>query len=195
MGYGAGAYAVDISRIKAQLGSGTTALADRYAASFDAFLREIAADASLPPADVARHMIMGEPRDERALHLYGYFFQHLCALHGRRLDDTSWTPVTVSFPAQLDELLDRENIALPRGFSIEDLIFGGAPVDLPMTDFPAFGHLPHAELKPAADALAVVGRLSDRDDIDPVFIGALYDVFQWLSHADNDGTDLVTFFS
>ncbi len=196
MGYGVSAYAVDISTLEAELGSGNAGLADRYAATFAGDLfQEVAADTSLTPADVARHMILGEPRDESVPHLYGYFFQHMCATRGRRLDDTSWTPVRVAFPEQLDELLARENIALPNGFTIEGLIFGGPPVDLPTTDFPAVGYTPHADLKPAADALAVVGLLSDRDDIDPVLTGALYDVFQWLSDAHDDGTDLVTFFS
>lgn len=195
MGYGAMVYAVDLDRVRADVASGDPEKAERYAATFTAqspdiqdLIDDTATGVTL--ADVARHMILGEPYDERIGFAYGYFLKHLCETHGTFQDNRSWMPVPVDFPERLDDYLAEHDL-LADGFTVSDLMFGGSPVPLPpIDDFPGIGYRESGTLTEPASALARAGAIDMPDE----FSRAVYDTFQWLARTDSRKLSLVAFF-
>ncbi|OJF11318.1 hypothetical protein BG844_27030 [Couchioplanes caeruleus subsp. caeruleus] len=192
------AWAVDLDGLRAEIGNGDDALAKRYGASFTAHhddVQELIDDVTddgpaVTLADVARHMIMGEPYDERIGFAYGYFLEHLCDVQGRFLDNARWMPVPVDWCERVDEALASAGL-LAEGFSTWDLVFGGAPVPLPrIDDFPGIGYREYGSLQEPAHLLAGAALA----DIAEEYKDAAYDVFQWLSHAHDSGCSVVAFF-
>ncbi|GAB1639601.1 hypothetical protein [Krasilnikovia sp. MM14-A1259] len=198
MGYGVMAWAVDLDRVRAEIGSGDTTLAQRYGASFterhpavQALIDDVTGDrTAITLSEVARHMIMGEPYDERIGFAYGYFLEHLCDLQGTFLDNPRWMPVPVDWCQRVDEALAGAGL-LADGFSTFNLVFGGSPVPLPRIDgFPGIGYQEYGSLEEPARLLAGAGAA----DIAEEFQDAAYDVFQWLSEAHQSRRSVVAFF-
>ncbi|GAA2710032.1 DUF7691 family protein [Actinoplanes palleronii] len=198
MSYGIAAYAVDIKKVRSQVGSGDAELAEQYAASFpehrqhvQEHVNELRGDDTVTLADIARQVIMGEPYDERLGSAYGYFLEHLCDRTGERLHDhgfpsfSGWDYLRV-----VDEAHESAGLLAP-GFSLEGLISSGSPVPLPHADFPAIGHMFNAELLAPADLLATAPNTSLNDD---EFGRPSYALFQWLAYSEGEGVDLVTFY-
>lgn len=198
VGYGAMAWAVDLGRIRGEVGSEDPALAQRYGAAFaerrdevQGMIDDVIGDGSvLTLPDVARHMILGEPYDERIGFAYGYFLEYLCDVHGAFLPNPRWMPVPVDWCERVDEVLGGAGL-LAEDFSMSDLMFGGAPVPLPRIDgFPGIGYREYGSLEEPAGLLARVGAT----DIAEEYQDAAYDVFQWLSEAHDAGRSVVAFF-
>jgi hypothetical protein len=199
MGYGAQAWAVDLGLIRGEIGSGDPELARRHGLRFTEHLRDVqsfiddvtGADGAVTMADVARHMILGEPYDDRLGFAYGYFLQYLCEVQGTWMHNPSMMPIAVDLPERLDRVLAERGL-LADGFSVSDLLFGGAPVPLPpIGDFPGIGFREFGALEEPAGRLA---RLGTMDDVAEEFAGPAYDVFQWLSQAHDMKRSVVSFF-
>jgi hypothetical protein len=198
VGYGAMAYTVDLDRLRAEIGSGDRDSAERYSATFtehNQYLQDMIDDTigdegSVTVADVARHMILGEPCDERIGFAYGYFLKHLCETHGTFEDNYGWMPVPVDFPQRLDDYLAGQGL-LAEGFTVTDLVFGGSPVPLPrIDDFPGIGYREFGTLTEPAEKLSWAGRI----DMPEEFSQAVYETFQWLARADSNKRSVVVFF-
>jgi hypothetical protein len=198
MGYGAMAWAVDLDRLRAEIGGGNPEAAQRHGAGFAARHAGMQSDiddmtgapGSVTLADVARHMIMGEPCDERIGFAYGYFLEYLCDVRGTFLDNSHWMPVPVDFGSRLDDVLAEAGV-LADGFRVTDLLFGGAPVKLPrIDDFPGIGYREFGALDEPAAGLARLGAL----DLPDEYMNPAYEVFQWLSHAQSTRRSVVAFF-
>ena len=198
MSYGINAYAVDIEKIRGQIGSGDAGLAEKYAASFpehrlhvQEHIDELRGDDAVTLADIARQVIMGEPCDERLGSAYGYFFEHMCERTGERMDNhgfeafSGWDYLQV-----FDKALESAGLLVP-DFTVEDLISSGSPVSLPSADFPAIGHRLNADLAAPAERLAHAPNTSLPND---EFGMPVYSLFQWLAYAGDEGLDLVTFY-
>jgi hypothetical protein len=104
--------------------------------------------------------------------------------------DDGFLPVSgLDYFRVVDEALESAGLLAP-GFSVMDLVFSGSPVELPIIDdFPAIGHLVHADLAAPADLLAGTpgSDLSDEE-----FGAAAYTLFQMLAYPRDQGLDLVT---
>jgi hypothetical protein len=198
MSYGITAYAVDIEKVRAQIGSGDAGLAEDYAASFpehrqhvQEHLDELRGDSAVTLADIARQVILGEPYDERFGSAYRYFFEHLCERAGERMHNHGFTPFSGwDYLRVVDKALADAGLLVP-DFTLEGLIAGGSPVPLPYADFPAIGHRLNAELAAPAERLANAPNTSLPDD---EFGMQAYALFQWLSYPEDEGLDLVTFY-
>jgi hypothetical protein len=198
MSYGITAYAVDIEKVRGQIGSGDAGLAEDYAASFperrehvQEHLDELRGDSTVTLADIARQVILGAGYDERLGSAYRYFFEHLCERAGERMHDHGFAPFSGwRYLRVVDEALADAGLLVP-GFSLEGLISSGSPVPLPHADFPAIGHLLNADLAAPADLLANAPNTSLPDD---EFGTPAYALFQWLSYPAHRGLDLVTFY-
>jgi len=199
MGYGLMVFAVDVERLRREVGSGDAGLAATYGAGFaaddqetqDLIDGELGGDAGTPTlADVARHVIMGEPYDERVGFAYGYFLEWLCRRHGVPQPNHSLVPIPVDHLSTLDAQFEKAGLLAP-GISIDQLGWGGAPVPVPMGEpWPGIGHLEHALLGAGAELLA----RAPVSDLPEEFEGAAYDFFQMLSYADENRLSLVGFF-
>jgi hypothetical protein len=198
MSYGITAYAVDIEKVRGQIGSKDAALADDYAAGFpqhrqhlQEHLNELRGDDEVTLADIARQVIMGDPDDERLGSAYRYFFEYLCERNGERLHDHGFMPFSGwDYLRVVDEALDAAGLLVP-DFSLEGLISSGSPVTLPDADFPAIGHRLNADLAAPAERLANAPNTSLPDD---EFGMPVYALFQWLAYPEGQGLDLVTFY-
>lgn len=198
MGYGLMVHAVDLERLRREVGSGDAELAARYGADFTSqddqvqgFIDEVPDVAgTLTLVDVARQVIMGEPYDERVGSAYGYFLEWLCAQHGTQLDNTSLMPVPVDYLNTLDIEFGKAGLLAP-GLSIHELGWGGAPVPVPAGDpWPGVGHLEHEHLSAGAELLAD----TPNSELPEEFHDAAYDLFQMLAHARDVNRGLVGFF-
>jgi hypothetical protein len=199
MGYGLMVYAVDLERLRREVGCGDAELAASYGAGFTADDRETQdfIDDCLPDgperptlADVARQVIMGEPYDERIGFAYGYFLKWLCERHGVSQWNNSLMPIPVDYLSTLDTEFTKAGLLTPE-VSIHDLGWGGAPVPVPMGDpWPGIGHLEHEHLAAAAELLAG----TPNSDLPEEFHDAAYDLFQMMAHARDDKRSLVGFF-
>ncbi|MEU4427076.1 hypothetical protein AB0F81_41175 [Actinoplanes sp. NPDC024001] len=198
MSYGITAYAVDIEKIRGQVGSGDAGLAEKYAASFpehrhdlQEHVNELRGDDAVTLADIARQVIMGEPYDERLGSAYRYFLEHLCERSGERQHNHGFGPFSGwDYLRVVDEALASAGLLAP-GFSLEGLISSGSPVPLPYADFPAVGHQLNAELAAPAERLAHAPNSCLPDD---EFGMQAYALFQWLACTEGEGLDLVTFY-
>lgn len=196
MGYGAMAWAVDLDRVRSTIGSGDAALVQRYGVSFTDRYDELqqsvqdTTSGAVTLADVARHMIMAQPYDDRIGYAYGYFLEHLCDRLGTFLDNQAWMPVPVDYCERVDNALADAGL-LADGFTTSGLVFGGAPVPLPrIDDFPGIGFREFGTLEEPAQRLSYAATA----EIDTGFINAACDVFQWLSQAHSTGRSVVVFF-
>ena len=198
MSYGITAYAVDIEKLQAQIGSGDAELAQEYAASFpehrlelQEYVNQLRGDDAVTLADIARQVIMDGPADERLGAPYGYFLEHLCQRTGKRLDDYGFSPFSGwDYLRVVDEAFEAAGLLVP-GFSLEGLISSGSPVRLPYSDFPTVGHRRNADLAAPAKRLASAPNTSLPDD---EFGMQAYALFQWLAYPEDEGLDLVTFY-
>jgi hypothetical protein len=160
MGYGIIAFAVDLPRIRSVIGARDERLAEELGESFgldvgDNGIADLFGEPDPPTAlDGARQMVLGEPYDQRAGFAYGYFFEHLCERYGSFLPNNAWYPCTPTFVTHVDEILAAAGVP-KQTLAVENLIWGGAPVTLPLTDFPSIGWLPRTGIDPALQALMV----------------------------------------
>jgi hypothetical protein len=113
VGYCVTVYATDLDSVRKAIGGSEKSYAKLHGDKFNADnaweLNEMIEDVvggqkDAPKArDIARQMMLGEPRDERLGFAYGYFLEYLCEVYGTMLPNDAWCPVPVSFPGQVDK--------------------------------------------------------------------------------------------
>ena len=193
MGAVLNAYGVDLDSLRAELGCGDAALADQLGTTFADrydYLEDLLPE-GVTLADIARHMIMGGPYDERAGAVYGGFVELLCARHGVILDWGSLNPpVPMDYVQAADRALGEAEL-LADGFSLQNLIFGGSPIAYPYSnESMAVGQWSAARADEPADLLASTPHSSLPEE----WHGVAYELFQWLAYIRKTGRHLVTFY-
>jgi len=144
MGYGVEAYTVDIDVVRAVCGGGDDQRRQAICGRFRDDIARIHDELGLSNdrgagnlfTAIGQLVIGGEkPLDG---YLYGYGFKYVVEFFGRFLDNGPFYPCPSSY---LAEHVDPAIKATGATLSMDDLIFGGAPVSFPPPDdFPAIGY-------------------------------------------------------
>jgi hypothetical protein len=114
----------------------------------------ISGDSKPQTHELLRHMVFGEPYDQRLGSAYGYVFKHLCNRHGRMLDNRAWMPMGFEFFGDIERALARAGVSAGM-FSLPRLISGQRHIALPPLDEAIMiGGFAEEEVGPAADVLA-----------------------------------------
>lgn len=196
MSYGLMAYAVDVPRLRALLGSrdqeAFEALNEKLdAGSIDEMIEgQLDGEPGPRASDILRQMVFGEPYDPRLGFAYAYVFQQLCNHYGEFLDNSAWLPIPMKFIDQVGRALERAGVPT-EVFTVECLRSDKAPIPLPpIDDFPSIGWLAEDEVGPAAEALAKADMNAISDDDERESAEALR---EWIQHCAEERRALVCF--
>lgn len=202
MSYNVIPIAVDLQKLTAAVGGKDASLLSTLQADFAdecAGLDEddenyYDADEGEPPvataAEVLRHLLMGEPQDDRVAFKYGYALVWLCARLGRGLSNREWSSLRWDWITQTDEALDAAGVPASLFRVGRQLLCRGAPVSIPrIDDFPSIGYLRRDEIPAVRTALAAVsiGDTEVRSSIE--------ELLGWLQTCTDSGCDLVCYYA
>ncbi|MBF6438286.1 DUF7691 family protein [Nocardia cyriacigeorgica] len=119
---------------------------------------------------------------------YGYALKVLWEQFGGWLPNGHWYP----FRSHGFDAVGAALRALDIDFDPTDLIYSGAPVDLPpIDDFPSIGHLALAELKPLAESLNAADLTTIED---ASLVDSLSELRGWTNTCVERDCDLVCFY-
>ncbi len=190
MGYNVQAYAVDLEKLRALVGSRDDAFIGALCDKYD---RELGGvddiDASEPSArDAVAALVRAQMQDGEVNFKYGYALELACRELGEWLPNQHWSAMHGEwFDAVDDAFADLGG----KSKLCSDVFWSGPPVDLPfIDDFPAIGTVPTDRVGPLRDELeAVCAKARPSQET-----SSLRELLEWLRVAQRDGRGLVTFY-
>jgi hypothetical protein len=184
-------YAVADERLKQVVGSRDKALADAIVASQEHLLSsvdEIDEESELKAADALRELIDGQLSGDGGGYLYGYALKAICAHIGQELPEISGVAGASDWMNEVDGVLESKGLPM----TLNALVYGGSPVEIPEPDdYPFIGKWDASKV-PAALASFRAADLSDVEDDE--IAETITQMRQWLeAAAQKAGTSLIGF--
>ncbi|MFD7511325.1 hypothetical protein ACFV5N_18595 [Streptomyces sp. NPDC059853] len=112
MSYGLNLFLVDPALVRGIVGSGDEKQRrmmggrfKRELAQDDAWFADRIAEGAPPAYEALRAVIDGGPFEEEHAFQYAYAYQRICEFHGRRLDNSSFSPFRYGWLGRVDEAL------------------------------------------------------------------------------------------
>lgn len=191
MGYNVQAYAIDLERLRAAVGSGDEALLATLTREHAHALEEI--DRLDPPgvisaADALAALIHGRMHSGESNFKYGYALELACRALGQPLSNEHWSAMHGEW---FDAVEDAFTALGGKTKVSNDVFWSGPPVELPfIDDFPAIGTVPAEGVKPLlAELEAALEKARGSQEN-----AALRELLGWLRIADRDALGIVTFY-
>ncbi|WP_157762257.1 DUF7691 family protein [Nocardia yamanashiensis] len=116
----------------------------------------------------------------------GYAFKDFCAAEGAMLANEGWWGMRSAYFDVVDAALSE----LGAGFKVSHLVFSGAPVSVPVEDFPVIGYVGNDRVGEYADALAAL----DLGGVDAGVRESITQLREWFEDCRARGTGWVSFY-
>jgi AcrR family transcriptional regulator len=157
---------------------------------FEALKREdVDTDGEDDVLAAARDIVEGKKRLRRDPEAYVHALHLMCQAIGVGLDNAAVAPAPLQHFGDVDQTLARQDLLAV--ISMEQLLHGGDPINLPRTgDFPLVGHMPPEDVQAARGELARYEWAGVPADVRDTI--ALLD--RWIEEAAKHGEGLVCFY-
>jgi hypothetical protein len=169
-------FMIDLSKLRAAVGSKDAALVRAIRASKPEKFEKVDQQGDLSLGDALSRLVMGDKLGQDQAHQYGYALEALC----HHLGEVIWPDVWggVRWAAMEDT-------------GVDAVMESGPPVPLPpINDFPTIGFLEAAEIRRRVEEMGDEGLTNDDEDLQEL----LEEFEGWLRTAASKGKDLVFFY-